>query len=415
VVRLDCHEPQRLLELMMRRGTKGSAATAAIVMAGVFSFAAALATTAVAPAAAQDVPHHPANLSLFYPIATNQDPTILTYFRLNLIYGRVGYIKGIDVGTIVNRTDRDFEGGQLTGVYSHTGGDMRGVTLTGGIAYVGGNARGIQVSGLVNFDRSWFRGVQYATYFNFVQGEVVGVQWASLFNLANADCRGLQLASFANLTAGDLRGFQIAGAVNYVNAFMRGVQVGALNFAVEYNGAQIGAINIASESRGAMIGIVNYARQIDAVPVGAINWDKTDGNADWSIYATNFSLANTGLRTVVGRFVSTVAVGIDDIDEERDDTAFLSWYYGYYFPLGTGETWRITPELGYVHVMPQSSEEGKINHLHFMIQARVTADVRLAKSARVFFGGGVSVRFSEYSAGADTKTDPLFVAGVALW
>jgi hypothetical protein len=384
--------------------------TAAVVLAVV----AALWINAV-PARAQDVSRQPVNVSFFYPISTNQDPTILTNFRLNLMYGRVGYIKGFDVGTIVSRTDHDMKGIQLTGVYSQTGNDVRGGVFTGGMNYVGGSSRGVQVAGLINFNRSWFRGVQYATFFNFTQEYVVGVQWADLFNLANADCRGFQIASFANLTAGDLRGFQIAGGVNYVNDFMHGAQVGGLNFAVEYSGAQVGLINVAGKARGAMVGVVNHVRELDGVPVGTINWDKTNGNADWSIYATSIALANTGLRTVVHRYVSTLALGIGDAEEERDDTVFLSWHYGYMVPLGRGGKWWVTPEFGYVHVMPQSTEEGKINDLHFMLQALVEGEVKVAKVVHVFLGGGVNVRFSEYSSKATTKTDPLVLAGVALW
>jgi hypothetical protein len=372
-------------------------------------------SAAVSPAIAQsEAPVHPANLTLFFPIGTNQDPTILTYFRLNLMYGRVGYIKGVDIGTFVNRTDRDLRGIQLTGVYSQTGRDMRGATFTGGVTYTGGSARGIQVSGLVNFNRSWFRGFQYATLFNFTQDHFTGVQWSSVFNLANDDVKGLQLSSFANLTAGDMRGFQI-GALNYVNDFMRGMQIGAVNLAVEFNGAQIGALNFAHTGRGAMIGLLNYVTDFDGVPVGAVNWDKTRGNADWSSFASNITLVSTGLRTTVNRWVATAAFGIGDIEEERYDTLFLSWYYGYMYPIGAGDKWWITPELGYVHVMPQTPEEGKSMNFQFMLQGLVKAEVEASDIVRVFLGGGVSVRFSEYSMDASSTTDPLIIGGVALW
>ncbi len=387
-----------------------------IIIAAALLAACALGLAAgITPARAQDVPVHPANLSLFYPIGTNQDPTILTYFRLNLMYGRVGYIKGVDIGTIVNRTDQDMRGIQLTGIYSQTGNNLRGAALTGGITYVGGSARGVQVSGLVNFNRSWFRGIQYATFFNFVQEDVTGVQVASLFNLSNGDTRYVQFASFANLAGGNFKGLQLAGGVNYVNDLMHGVQIGATNFAVEFEGAQIGALNFTGKGRGMMIGLINYSRELDGTPIGAINWDKTNGNADWSIYGTSVALINTGLRTTVNRWVATAAVGSNDIQEDRDDTLFLSWYYGYMIPLGDAEKWWITPELGYVHVMPQSNEPGELNELHFVLQALVTAELRVSGIARVFAGAGVSTRFSEYSSHAISQTDPLFLAGVALW
>jgi hypothetical protein len=391
------------------RLTTGHITKAALLLAvGVALVAAA------APARAQDVPRHPANVSLFYPISTNQDPTILTYFRLNLLYGRVGYIKGVDIGTIVNRTDRDMRGVQLTGIYSQTGIDMSGAALTGGISYVGGNARGIQLTGLANFNRGGFTGLQYAFLFNFVERDFSGVQVTSLFNLNSGDSRYVQLSAVANLTAGSCVGGQVAGFINYTNDRLSGVQAGVMNIAGEFRGAQIGALNVAGEASGTQIGIVNWSEQINGVPVGVVNLTG-EGAVSWATYASNVALANTGIRTVVRRYTSTFAVGIGDVEEDRDDTVFFSWYYGYGVPLGEGARWWLTPELGYVHVMPQSSEEGKINDLHFMLQALVKGEVQLGDVTRLFVGGGVSVRFSEYSTDATTETDPLVLAGVSLW
>jgi hypothetical protein len=236
-----------------------------------------------------------------------------------------------------------------------------------------------------------------------------------VFNLNNSDARYVQFATFANVSGGDFKGLQLAAGVNYVNDVMKGFQVGATNVATEFEGAQIGALNFAGKGRGAMIGLVNYVTEFDGVPVGAVNWDKTKGNADWSIFASNFALANTGIRTVVNRWVATAAVGIGDVEDERDDTLFLSWYYGYMYPLGEGEKWWITPELGYVHVMPQTPEEGKTMDLHFMLQGLVKGEVKVSKVVRVFVGAGVNVRFSEYSTKASSTTDPLVLGGVALW
>ena len=393
----------------MRRSGRHIIMVAALLAGCAFGLA-----SVAAPARAQDVPHHPANLSLFYPISTNQDPTILTYFRFNLMYGRVGYIKGVDIGTIVNRTDRDMRGIQLTGIYSQTGNDLRGAALTAGINYIGGNARGIQLAGLVNFDRGNFTGLQSAFLVNFVDRDFAGVQVTSLFNLNNGDSRYLQLSAAANLTAGSFVGVQLAGFINYTNHRLGGVQAGVMNIAGEFHGAQIGAFNVAGEASGTQIGIVNWSERIDGVPVGVVNLTD-EGAVSWATYASNVALASTGIRTSVRRYASTFAVGIGDVEQERDDTVFFSWYYGYMVPLGGGARWWLTPELGYVHVMPQSSEEGKINDLHFMLQAMVKGEVKLGSITRLFVGGGLSVRFSGYSTAATTESDPLILAGVSLW
>jgi hypothetical protein len=75
----------------------------------------------------------------------------------------------------------------------------------------------------------------------------------------------------------------------------------------------------------------------------------------------------------------------------------------------------LSPDLGFVHVMPQSEEEGRINDRHFALQARLTGEFRFSPKATAFFGGGLSVRFSEYSSKASSDVDPLIVGGVTLF
>jgi uncharacterized protein YjbI with pentapeptide repeats len=385
-----------------------------IKRAGLLILCIMAAGAAPEPAWAQDVPRHPANVSVFYPIGTNQDPSILTHFRLSLFYGRVGYIKGFDAGAVVSRTDRDLRGVQLTGVYSQTGHDLRGAAVAGGINYVGGNVTGVQFAGLVNFDRGDFTGLQSAVLFNFVDRDFSGVQMTSLFNLNNSDAKYVQLSGTANLVAGSFKGVQVAGFLNYTNERLGGVQLGLTNLSAELHGAQVGVFNIAGEANGAQIGFVNWTRRIEGAPVGVINLTE-QAAARWSTYFSNVALVSTGVRTVVHRYCSTLALGVGDVEQERDDTVFLSWYYGYMFPLGEAEKWWITPQFGYVHVMPQSSEEGKINNLHFDLQALATGEVRFAKIARLFLGAGVNWQFSEYSTKASVNTDPLIIAGISIW
>jgi hypothetical protein len=234
-----------------------------------------------------------------------------------------------------------------------------------------------------------------------------------VFNVNEGDARYFQFADFGNLTGGDFTGVQVAAGINYVNEFLSGAQVGGLNVAAGFKGLQVGGANIAGVANGAMIGVVNYVNELDGVPVGVMNFERTSGHADWSTYASNLALISTGLRTVVHGWASTVAVGINDVQEERSDTGFLSWHYGYLF--GLGQRWWISPDLGFVHIMPQSSEEGKNNEFHFALQARLTAEVKVAKVLKIFLGGGVSTVFSEYSSEASTTTDPLIVGGVQLF
>ena len=42
-----------------------------------------------------EAPHHPVNFSFFYPLSISRDPMVSTNFRVNLLYGRVGAIRGL--------------------------------------------------------------------------------------------------------------------------------------------------------------------------------------------------------------------------------------------------------------------------------------------------------------------------------
>ena len=146
-------------------------------------------------AEAEEYPHHPVNLSLFYPISTNQNPDVSTYCRLNLIYGDIGAVRGVDLNGIVGRTRRDMTGVQFTGLYSHIEGELAGVAVSGIANYVQSDALGFQYSGMVNFVRGDFTGFQFANLFNYVEGDVLGAQTTALFNLNDGDVKYWQYST----------------------------------------------------------------------------------------------------------------------------------------------------------------------------------------------------------------------------
>ena len=366
-------------------------------------------------APAKEYPHKPVNLSLFYPIATSQDPTISTSFRLNLTYSHVGELRGFDINGLVSRIDRDLRWVQFTGLYSHVGGDMEGIALTGVVNYVGGSATGGQVAGLVNYDRGEFDGIQFAGLFNFTEEGFDGIQLSTVFNLNNGDGGFLQWGTFANATAGSFSGLQISTGVNFVNQDIVGAQIGFTNFATEFRGIQLGAFNATRNANGPQIGILNIARENNSVPVGFMSFTDSS-NTDWVSFGSSFAAFNTGVRTAVRGWYSMFTAGVGDLDDERDDTAFFTWNYGYAFALGAGggERWSLAPDLGFVHIMPQPSDT-KLDNQQFAVQARLLLEYRFSPRVSAFAGGGVSTRFSEYSTDAVSKTDPLGLLGVSLF
>src|SRR5581483_3327234 len=102
----------------------------------------------------------PVTASLFFPLASNwQAPHARTMLAVNVVYGRVGAVDGLQVGT-VNQTDDRVTGAQLALLLNQTGavsglqvapvnmaGDVRGMQL--GLVNVARKVRGVQL-GLIN-------------------------------------------------------------------------------------------------------------------------------------------------------------------------------------------------------------------------------------------------------------------------
>lgn len=364
-------------------------------------------------AAAEEAEHHPVNFTLYYPVGTNQNPDISTNFRLSLIYGRVGEIRGVDLNAGVSIVQRDVKGLQATLLYSHIGGEFGGIALTGLVNQFQSTAKGIQLAGLANINRGQFVGVQYSPLFNFVQGGLKGIQLTSVFNV-NAGRGGfLQLSGVANSNDGEFRGAQIA-SLNLTTARLSGLQVGIANLTDELNGGQAGLINMAREARGLQLGALNMAHDNEGIPVGFINIDETDGKVDWTIAGSNLAAISTGVKTEVNNWYSMLTLGYGDLQGDVEETFILGWNYGYAFRLG--RAWNLGVDLGYLHFIPETQDDPTLNDsLHFAVQLRALLELRLSSKLALFAGGGVSSIYSAYSSNAQQETEPHVVLGVSLF
>jgi len=135
----------------------------------------------------------PITLSLFHPLATNGDQHEAgTWLHLNLLYGRVGELRGFELGGW-NVVEGSARGVQLAMLVNHTGGDVQGMQATFGVNHAGAAVDGLQVGTV-----------------NVAQGPMSGVQ-VGLVNIAEQRVRGLQLG-LINL-ADDMQGLPL-GLVN---------------------------------------------------------------------------------------------------------------------------------------------------------------------------------------------------------
>ena len=363
--------------------------------------------------AEEKYPHHPVNLSFFYPISTNQNPEISTSFRLNLLYGELGDIRGVDLTGIGSHTFRDVVGLQVCGFYSHIEGGLRGVSVVGATNYVKSNAAGFQYACLVNFIRGDFTGFQMSNLFNYVEGSMSGMQANLVFNLNDGDVKYFQYSTIANAVAGNVTGIQLATGLNYANGRVVGGQVALCNFGKHVRGIQIGLGNVAETVKGVQLGFVNVAREVDGIPLGMFNFVE-EGDQDWVIFGSNISAASTGVRSIYHDFYSVLAVGVGDLQEKRHDTAFLSWHYGYAIPIAS--RFKIGADLGYLHIMPASNSDPDVDTRNqFALQLRVIGEIKVMGKTKIFAGAGGSTRFSAYSMDNTSTTDPLFVVGVSLY
>ena len=210
-----------------------------------------------APAGAAPPPvHWWGNAAFFYPLATNADkPELATNFDFNLLYGRIGALDGLELGTV---------------------------------STVSGNAQGLQISLLSNLVGGQVRAGQFSLIFNRGRS-VEGVQVA-LVNRADEALQGLQL-----------------GALNFASSLSKGAQLSGVNFAGNFEGVQLGLVNLGKRVRGMQIGLINIADDVEGVPIGLISVSKTGGvhPVAWS---SNTTYANLGVKFAT-RYTYTMISG----------------------------------------------------------------------------------------------------------
>jgi hypothetical protein len=368
-----------------------------------------------APAAASAT--QAANLSLFYPASTNQDPRAETHVQLAILYGRLAAVRGLEITGGVSWLHDEMEGFQIVGAYSQLDGRLTGLSLVGGVANVRGPVTGFQITGLANWDRGPVAGFQYAGLMNFTAAGFRGVQAASFVNLNDGPGGGLQLASVANVAGRDLRGFQLAGGINVANAGVRGGQIGLFNLGRAVDGVQLGLINLAQDAAGIEIGVVNVARRLEGVPIGFVNvgTKMPSAGADFVVLASTVTAIAGGVRTDVRDWRSELTVGWGDLRGDIESTVFLGWHYGRRIRLG-GD-WELTPDAGYLHLIPteRADAPGENDRLQFALQLRLRLEKRFAPHVSVFAGGGVGWTWAKYALNADMRTDGLGLIGVALF
>lgn len=244
-------------------------------------------------------------------------------FSLNVLFGRIGSLQGLQIGGLGNHTreqaygvsigglgnsSADARGLMVGGLGNNVRGDLKGVSIGGLGSSVKGNAQGLMVGGLGSAVKGDARGLIVGGLGSSVKGNAQGLMVGGLGATANGHMKGLLVSGLGTTVHGELKGGQIAGMGSTVKGNAKGVIIGGLGSTVrgdlkgmlvgglgstvrgtaqgmlvgglgstvrgDTDGLQIGGI--ASSTRGEMEGVqisglYNRATDLHGVQIGLVN------------------------------------------------------------------------------------------------------------------------------------------------
>lgn len=386
--------------------------------------------------------HYPVNFSLYYPVSLNRSRHDRVNLNLSLIYGRVGYISGLDLSVFASGVEHDlrgvqicglaavagetgegwqasgllnvagesFSGVQTTGLLNVAGEDLSGFQISGLLNVAGSNGRWFQATGLGNVAGEIYSGAQLSGIFNVIGKRGDACQAAGVFNVIGETGRGFQAAGLFNVAGEDFEGVQAAGLFNVAGETFKGIQFGAINIAVQSRGIQIGIVNVSERARGFQLGLVNYAKADNTgAAFGPINIAR-NGSLRGVIWGGLGTAVNGGVRCRLGRCYSMASVGIGNLDD--DVTASFTWgfHYGVLFPLRRSE---LGVDVGYRYrdnrPLFRHPEDKPDQHI---LETRLLWSLPLTESFSLLLGTGIGRRFDVGQNFDGGTTSPLLTVGL---
>ena len=240
----------------------------------------------------------PAQFSIYYPFATHGERSIdYKYnFSLNLAYGKIGGLNGIEISGLVGIVKGNVNGVQIAGIGNGVD-NMKGMQI-GGLFNAADDVKGMQASGLFN-----------------AADNVKGIQAGGLFNGAD-DVKGMQAGGLFN-GADDVKGMQIGGLFNGADD-VKGMQMGGLfNAADNVNGVQISGIyNRSNTLRGLQIGLISVNDTIEkGISLSLVNIVKRGFYREWELSFSDYANLALSYKMGVQRFYTIYSVGANFIED----------------------------------------------------------------------------------------------------
>ena len=322
---------------------------------------------------AVDEGYHPVSVALFSPIATNfARPNVTSNVNLSFVYGRVGTVDGVQLGSGFVYASRGVSGVQLGAAATTVSGPMSGAQLGG--------------------------------FGNLATGAGEGAQLGGATNIALQGFDGAQLSGALNLTRGNFDGVQIAGAANIATRDVEGAQLsGAVNVADTIDGAQVGLINVARKVRGAQVGVINIAEEVDGAAVGLISISKNSIHP--VVWTSNLQYMNAGVKFSTKYVYTIAAVHYGTLEGEFGNIG-TTGIIGGRVPLPLGFDVEIQSAFTYLVPRPtQSTKDG-----NNWVAPQLIGGYSFAPHLRVFAGGGARLPVS-VDLGRDVVR-PEVLAGV---
>ena len=241
----------------------------------------------------------PMQFSIFYPISTQGYQTVdYSYnFSLNLLYGKVGGVKGLEISGLFGSAKGDVTGVQIAGL-GNASNNVKGIQV-GGIGNASDNVTGIQIAGIGN-----------------ATDDVTGIQIAGLGNAAD-DVKGIQIAGIGN-AADDVKGIQIGGIGNAADN-VTGIQIAGIgNAADNITGLQIsGVLNRAKVLKGLQIGLVSINDTIESgISLSIFNIVKKGFYDEWSLTFADYQNVGLSYKMGIQRFYTIFTAGANFLEDK---------------------------------------------------------------------------------------------------
>jgi hypothetical protein len=369
------------------------------------------------------------NLSLWYPVSINKTKHDTVNLNLTLLYGRVGYVYGLDLSLIGSAITHDLEGLQLCGLAGVVGETGKGIQIsllsniagerftglqaTGLVNIVGDHISGIQAAGLLNIAGESGSGIQASGLFNITGENHSGIQASGGFNICGNNFTGLQAVGLFNIVGESLEGVQAAGLFNIAGDTLRGLQMAPFNIAANSAGAQIGIVNVAGNTTGLQLGLVNYTKEENTgIPIGPVNIAR-NGRIRGIAWGGSHVAVTGGAKFQIDRLFSLLTLGVGNLNDNISESLTYGFHYGMTFPAG-----RLTlnPDIGYRYRDNKSlfkhTEEEPNQH---MLEARLILGIPLSEKLSLMLGAGLT-RIFDCGKHIDTgETSPLFIAGLEFF